>query len=292
MARTERELSDVQWAKLAPLLPPQRPRMGRPPKDHRLIVEAFVWLDRTGVPWRYLPGEFGSWATVASRFYRWRRQGVWDRALQALQADADARGELTGCCSSSMAVWCGLTSTLPGPGGGRLRPTWRRKARGALADPDQQGDREREALGRSRGGYSTKLHLRVEGGGKPMVILATAGQHHEAPMLRPLMEAGAVRRPRGRPRIRPGRGLRRQGLQLPQPAALPAPPRHPGGDPEQVEPAPPARLRPGRLPRAHRVERTINRLKQWRRVATRYEKREANYLTMVTIAAIALLWLE
>ena len=130
MARTTRELTDAQWAKLAPLLPPQRPRMGRPPKDHRLIVEAIVWLDRTGVPWRYLPGEFGSWATVASRFYRWRRQGVWDRALQALQADADARGELTGCCSSSMAVWCGLTSTLPGPGGGRLRPTWRRKARG------------------------------------------------------------------------------------------------------------------------------------------------------------------
>jgi transposase len=41
-----------------------------------------------------------------------------------------------------------------------------------------------------------------------------------------------------------------------------------------------------------RVERTINRLKQWRRVATRYEKREANYLAMVTIAAIVLLWME
>ena len=93
MARTERELTDAQSAKLAPL-PPQRPRMGRPPKDHRLIVEAIVWLDRTGVPWRDLPGKFGPWATVASRFYRWRRQGVWDRVLQALQADADARGEL------------------------------------------------------------------------------------------------------------------------------------------------------------------------------------------------------
>jgi transposase len=45
MARTERELSDAQWAKLVPLLPPQRPRMGRPPKNHRLIVEAVVWLD-------------------------------------------------------------------------------------------------------------------------------------------------------------------------------------------------------------------------------------------------------
>jgi transposase len=53
---------------------------------------------------------------------------------------------------------------------------------------------------------------------------------------------------------------------------------------------------PGSAPAAYRernrVERTINRLKQWRRVATRYEKREANYLAMVTIAAIVLLSLE
>jgi len=40
------------------------------------------------------------------------------------------------------------------------------------------------------------------------------------------------------------------------------------------------------------VERTVNRLKGWRRAATRYEKREVNYLAMVTIAAIVLLWLE
>jgi len=84
------------------------------------------------------------------------------------------------------------------PGGGRPRPTW---TRGALVDPDQPGDRDREALGRSRGGYSTKLHLRVEGRGRPMVILATAGQRPKALMLRKLMEAGAVKRTgRGRPR--------------------------------------------------------------------------------------------
>jgi transposase len=94
MARTQGELSDAQWAKLAPLLPPQRPRMGRPPKDHRRIVEAIVWLDRTGAPWRDLPSECGPWETVASRFYRWRRRGVWDWFLACWQADADARGEL------------------------------------------------------------------------------------------------------------------------------------------------------------------------------------------------------
>lgn len=57
-------------------------------RDHRLIVEAIVWLDRTGAPWRDLPSQFGPWETVASRFYRWRRQGIWDRVLAALQADS------------------------------------------------------------------------------------------------------------------------------------------------------------------------------------------------------------
>jgi transposase len=125
-----------------------------------------------------------------------------------------------------------------------------------------------------------------------MVILATAGQRNEAPMLRALMEAGAVRRPRGRPRIRPAAVAGDKGYSFPQPAALPAPPRHPGGDPEQVQPAPQRGFDPAAYRERNRVERTINRLKQWRRVATRYEKREANYLAMVTIAAIVLLWLE
>jgi transposase len=94
MARSTRELTDAQWAALQPLLPPQRPATGRPSKDHRLILEAIIWLDRTGAPWRDLPACYGPWRTVASRFYRWRRQGVFDHLLAEAQRLADARGEL------------------------------------------------------------------------------------------------------------------------------------------------------------------------------------------------------
>ena len=94
MARQTCELTDAQWAALAPLLPPQRPTTGRPNKDHRLILEAIIWLDRTGAPWRDLPSEYGPWKTVASRFYRWRRQGIFDHLLAETQRQADARGEL------------------------------------------------------------------------------------------------------------------------------------------------------------------------------------------------------
>lgn len=87
-------LTDEQWERLRVLLPPQRPKRGRPNKDHRLLVEAILWLDRTGAPWRDLPDAYGPWQTVATRFYRWTRAGLWARVLAALQEQADAAGDL------------------------------------------------------------------------------------------------------------------------------------------------------------------------------------------------------
>ena len=86
------ELSDAEWARLEPLLPPRKPRRGRPAKDHRLILDALLWLGKTGAPWRDLPERFGPWRSVATRFYRWTKSGLWPRILAALQRDADARG--------------------------------------------------------------------------------------------------------------------------------------------------------------------------------------------------------
>jgi transposase len=93
MARRH-ELTDEQYAKLLPLLPPERPATGRPNKDHRTVLNGILWRLRTGAPWRDLPERYGPWQTVYSRFRRWQRAGVWARVLAALQAAADARGEL------------------------------------------------------------------------------------------------------------------------------------------------------------------------------------------------------
>jgi transposase len=75
-------LTDEQWAKLQPHLPGRKPGPGRPPKDDRLILDALLWLARTGAPWRDLPDEFGPWRTVYSRFRRWREAGVWEQLFQ------------------------------------------------------------------------------------------------------------------------------------------------------------------------------------------------------------------
>lgn len=88
------ELTDRQWARLAPLLPPEKPATGRTNKSHRLVLNAILWIHRTGAPWRDLPGRYGPWETVASRFYRWRKAGRWTRLLEELQRLGDAAGKL------------------------------------------------------------------------------------------------------------------------------------------------------------------------------------------------------
>jgi transposase len=79
---------------LAPLLPPEKPKTGRPSKDHRQIVNGILWRLGTGAPWRDLPERYGPWQTVYTRFRRWRLAGVWDRALAAAQRQADAAGRV------------------------------------------------------------------------------------------------------------------------------------------------------------------------------------------------------
>lgn len=149
-----------------------------------------------------------------------------------------------------------------------------------------------EALGRSRGGFSTKIHLRAEGKGKPITILITAGQRNEHTVFEALMEAGAVKRAgRGRPRIRPDRVVGDKGYSSKKNRRY----LRKRGIGVVIARQKRERRRGGRFDKAayrerNVVERLINRLKQFRRVATRYEKRAVNYQAMVTIAAIVL-WL-
>ena len=124
-----------------------------------------------------------------------------------------------------------------------------------------------------------------------MVFILTEGQRHEQPVLPLLMERGAVKRPgRGRPRIRPDRVPADKGYSSP-PIRRYLKERKIGVViPTKADEVPDPAFDREAYRERNVVERLINRLKQWRRIATRYEKRAANYLAMLTIAAI-LLWL-
>jgi transposase len=82
-------LTDERWARVSPLLPPQKPPTGRPANDHRAVLSGMLWVARTGASWREVPAHFGPWPTVHSRYRLWRRAGLWQRVLDALAQDDD-----------------------------------------------------------------------------------------------------------------------------------------------------------------------------------------------------------
>jgi transposase len=88
------ELTDQEWERLEPHLPPEKPATGRTNTDHRQIINGILWRERTGAPWRDLPDRYGPWSTVYSRFWRWRVAGLWDRILAAVQRQADTAGDM------------------------------------------------------------------------------------------------------------------------------------------------------------------------------------------------------
>lgn len=89
------DLTDKEWKRLEPLLPPQQPdKAGGVYRDHRQVLNGILWILRTGAPWRDLPERYGPWQTCYSRFQRWTHQGVWNQVLQRLQAQEDRAGRL------------------------------------------------------------------------------------------------------------------------------------------------------------------------------------------------------
>ena len=82
-------LSDVQWERIAPVVPGKDGDPGRSGTDNRLFVEAVLWVARTGAPWRDLPSGFGNWNSVFRRFRRWAQKGVFDSIFEALSGDPD-----------------------------------------------------------------------------------------------------------------------------------------------------------------------------------------------------------
>jgi putative transposase len=78
------DVTDRQWQIIRRLLPPKKKR-GRPPVDRRAIINAIFYVNRTGCQWRALPHDFPKWKTVYTVFWRWRKEGLWQRINDTLR---------------------------------------------------------------------------------------------------------------------------------------------------------------------------------------------------------------
>src|SRR4051794_31470500 len=161
-------LTDGRWAVLEPLIEAARPRGKVRPRDLRRTIEAIVWRHRNGATWRSLPAEYGPWWRAAQLAIRWSQFGAWERLLSLAQA----RGVDLGM------VFLDGTSIRAHP-----------KAAGAPKKGGSSKRRaQREALGRSRGGFGTKACAVADGRGRAVAFAVAPGQAHELPVAPALLD--------------------------------------------------------------------------------------------------------
>jgi transposase len=189
--------------------------------------------------------------------------------------------------------------STPMLGASRARASGR-AARPRAPEKTAAGEPEDHALGRSRGGFTSKLHLLTDGNGLPRAVLLTAGQRHEvggaaSHRLRAADARGPVAAPAGSAAHAPEATAGRPRLQHPgHPRALP-PAADQGGDPAAGGRTPPTAPRPAARPdpaayrKRNAAERCVGWLKGCRSVGTRFDKLAVNFLAMVKLACVRLL---
>jgi transposase len=156
-------LSDEQWQKILPFLRSHPNAYVGREQDCRQFLEVVLWITRSGAQWRLLPAEYGDWNTVYKQFSRWSRQGVFEQLHQLFVGDADMEHLM-------------IDSTII-----RAHPC-------AAGASKKSVGQEAQALGRSRGGFSAKIHIAVDAVGNPLRLLLTAGQRHDSPQAGAMIE--------------------------------------------------------------------------------------------------------
>ncbi|MFP5300635.1 IS5 family transposase [Cobetia sp. SIMBA_158] len=267
------EISDSQWQLIEDIVSPAQ-SMGRPRKDDRQKLNGIFWALCSGAKWRDLPERYGPWSTVYARFRQWRDDGTFEAVLSRLQLRLREDGlmDLETWMIDSTAV----RATRASAGGGK---------KGGSEDPLDH------ALGRSRGGITTKIHLICDRLGWPVAFTLSAGQESDTRYFMPTLVKVHLPGSLGRPRKRCRYIVADKGYDSDE--------LHRYCDRVRIKPVIAQRKmkrkpRPG-FPRGfdkpmyrqrNIVERSFSWLKEFRRIATRYEKLARSFYAMVCVACI------
>jgi transposase len=220
------------------------------------FIEAILWMVRTGAQWEALPERYGQWNSVYKRFSRWSDRGIFDQMRTHFANDPDLEFLL-------------LDSTII-----RAHPC----AAGAPTTPEEP--KQDQALGRSRGGFSTKIHLIVDGLGNPLDFILTAGQVND------ITQAPALLQGHHADYVIADKGYDSDAFiaLIEQMEAIPViPARKNRKEPRFYD--------PHLYKERHLVECCINKLKWYRRIFSRYDKLTSRFMSFLSFVA-ALIWLR
>jgi transposase len=248
-------LTDDVWEQIAAVLAEVKSRRGAPPTlDDRSFVEAVLHLARTGEPWRDLPRVFGKWDAVYQRFRRWLQAGHWQALCERVGIDLR---HLAAVFYDSSVI---------------------RAHQHAAGAPQQAGGQESQALGRSRGGFSTKIHVAAADERTVLAVLLTPGQQGDTTVFEGLQAKAAQGREIDHgvaDKAFDSDAIRWSMLMQDTAPVIPS-------KANRTEPIPHDQVI---YKERNRVERLINKLKQFRRIATRYEKLSMTYLALIHLVA-------
>jgi transposase len=152
-------LSDTQWAVVAPHLP--MVHTGPVRQDDRRIISGILHRLREGCRWRALPAEYGPYTTVFNRYNRWSKRGLWQ----------DSFATLASCVEPPTVMMIDSTAV-----------------RASRRERRKRGERD-QAIGRSRGGLTTKIHALIDQVGRPLAFRLTGGNIADVTVAAPLLQA-------------------------------------------------------------------------------------------------------
>ena len=246
-------LTDEQWRRIQPMLPPEYTgKKGRPKKDNRMMVNGMLWMNHSGAQWRQLPKRYGPWQSVYARFAKWRDEGIWEKIFTALSQDADME---------NLSIDSTCVKVHESSNGGEKT--------------------ENKAVGRTKGGLNTKVHAIVDGLGNPVAFLLSPGNDNDSTHAIELMNKTDIA---GSNLL----GDKAYGTKevlayiSEHGATVVIPPKSNAKDPWPVDYC--------LYKERHLVECFFQKIKWFRRVATRYDKLDRSFLAFVYMATI-MIWL-
>ncbi|MGD9811705.1 MAG: IS5 family transposase [Sphingomonadaceae bacterium] len=246
-------LSEAQMRRIEPYFPLSH---GVPRVDDRRIISGIIFVIRNGLRWRDAPADYGPPKTIYNRFIRWSRLGVFNKIFAALSAKGGKPDQL-------------------------MIDATHLKAHRTAASLLKKGLFPRR-IGRTKGGLNSKLHAVCDQKGRPLVMLLSEGQMSDykgaALMLDALPRAKALLGDRGYDADWFREALAERNIT----ACIPSKKNR------KVQIQHDAALYRQR----HRIENMFGRLKDWRRIHTRYDRCAHTFMSAICIAATVIFWLN